>query len=122
MKILIIDDEVEILDILEESLNEKYMCDIDRADNGLDGFILCQETKYDFIITDHKMPFMTGAAFIAGVRTRKNLNMKTGILMLTGFLTPELKDKVGLPSVEYMSKPIDFKKVFEVVSSYVYVY
>lgn len=122
MKILIVDDEVEILDILEESLNEKYMCDVDRAANGLDAFILCQENTYDFIVTDHKMPFMTGAALVSGIRTRKNLNQRTPILMLTGFLTSELKEKIGVPDVEFMSKPIKFKDFFEVISSYVYKY
>lgn len=122
MKILIVDDESKILDILEESLNNKYMCDIDRADNGLDAFILCQDNKYDFIVTDHKMPFMTGAALISGVRTRVNMNQKTPILMLTGFLTDELRGKIEIENVEFMAKPINLKAFFEVVSSYVYKY
>ncbi len=122
MKILIVDDEGKILDILEETLNSKYMCDIDRADNGLDAFILCQENRYDFIITDHKMPFMTGAALISGVRTRVNMNQKTPILMLTGFLTDQLREKVGIENVEFMAKPINFKDLYEIVSSYVYKY
>ncbi|WP_052590711.1 response regulator [Halobacteriovorax marinus] len=122
MKILIVDDEVEILDILEELITDKYMCEVDRASNGLDAFILCQESEYSFIVTDHKMPFMTGAALISGIRTRKNLNMKTPILMLTGFLTDELKGRVDLEDVEFMSKPIQFKTFFELISSYVYKY
>ncbi|WP_372651280.1 response regulator [Halobacteriovorax sp.] len=122
MKILIVDDESKILDILEECLNTKYMCDIDRADNGLDAFILCQDNKYDFIVTDHKMPFMSGAALISGVRTRVNMNQKTPILMLTGFLTDQLREKVGIESVEFMPKPINLKHFLEIVSSYVYKY
>lgn len=116
MKILIVDDEPQILDILEDALEEKFLCQVDRAENGLDAFLLCRENKYNFIITDYKMPYMSGAALVMALKTRQNLNVDTNCLMLTAYLTNDLKKKINLDHVEFLSKPMQLDQVIEVVT------
>jgi YesN/AraC family two-component response regulator len=116
MKVLIVDDESEILNILEDEIEDKFMCEVDRAENGLDAFLLSMENKYDFIITDFKMPYMTGAALIMALKTRKNLNTSTPCLMLSGFITEELKAKLEIDHVQFMNKPMELDKICELLS------
>ena len=54
MKVLIVDDELDILNILEDIIEEKFMCEVDKAENGLDAFLLCRENEYNFIINYDK--------------------------------------------------------------------
>ena len=72
MQVLIADDESDIATLIAEVVETNFMCRTDVVENGLDAFIMCQENKYELVITDHKMPFMSGAALITAIRTRKN--------------------------------------------------
>ncbi len=109
MNVLIIDDEVELLELLEEALEEKFMCRVDTANNGLDAFVLCQKQKYDVILTDHLMPIMKGSALIIGIRTRENLNQKTPIFMMTALATDGLEGIPELKGVDFIKKPFDLE-------------
>lgn len=116
MKVLIVDDEPQIAELICEVIEKNFMCGADLAENGLDAFILCQENKYQLIVTDHKMPFMTGAALITAVRTRKNASKKTPILMLSAFVTDGLKEellKKEITKVEFLLKPFREEDLIE---------
>lgn len=105
-KILIVDDEPEMLETLEDLIDNKLSgCDITKANNGLDAFILCQKTTYDLIITDHKMPFMTGAAFIIAIKTRENQCSDAPVIVLSANIDEDLQKKLTLQNVGYVEKP-----------------
>lgn len=105
-KILIAEDEVDVLDTLKVLIEAKLKsCHLVTASNGLDAFIEAQKQKFDLIITDNRMPFMTGAAFVIGVRTKETPNSDTPIIMLSAFIDNELKDKLRLRNVEFIEKP-----------------
>lgn len=114
-KILIIDDEQDILDTVEELIETKFSCGVDTATNGLDGFLLVQKEKYDVIITDHKMPFMTGAAFVIATRTKENPNKNTPIIMLSAFIDQEIRKQLGVQNVQFIGKPFMPNDIFDLV-------
>jgi len=98
-KILVIDDEPDIIQIVSELIETKFSCGIDTATNGLDGFLMTQKEKYDVILTDHKMPFMTGAAYIIATRTKDTPNKETPMIMLSGFIDDEMRKKLEFQNV-----------------------
>jgi len=114
-KILVIDDEKEILSMVSEIVEDKFSCETDKATNGLDAFILTQENQYDLIITDHNMPFMKGSAFIIGVRTKKNLNKNTPIIMLSAFIDEGIKSSLKIQNVDFLDKPFQTHDLIEKV-------
>ena len=59
MKILIVDDEKDLVEILRERLisNGHF---VDSADNGLKALELLNTSEYDIVLMDHNMPEMTG--------------------------------------------------------------
>jgi CheY-like chemotaxis protein len=115
-KILVIDDEADILDTVKDLVETKFSCGVVTATNGLDAFLLCMKEKYDVIITDHKMPFMTGAAFIIATRTKnESQNKQTPIIMLSGFIDEELRKNLGIQNVQFITKPFQPNQIFDVV-------
>lgn len=118
MKVLFVDDEIEMLNLLESEVEEKFMCHVDTATNGLDAFLLCQNTKYDVIVTDHQMPIMNGSAFIISLKTRNNLNEKTPIVMITAFSTEGLDSLPELANVEFIKKPFKFSELIKKIERY----
>jgi YesN/AraC family two-component response regulator len=118
-KILIVDDEPDILETLESLIEAKLSsCDIRTATNGLDAFIECQKQEFDLVITDHQMPFMTGAAFIIAVRTKKNENTKTPMIMLSGHIDPELRKKLSIQHVQFIEKPFTPDDFLDIIRTY----
>lgn len=118
-KILICEDEPELLETLEQLIEIKLSaCDIYKATNGLDAFIHTQSTKFDLIITDHKMPFMTGAAFIIGVRTRENQNHETPFIMLSGHIDQSMRKSLAIQNVAFMEKPLTPDDFIDVIRTF----
>lgn len=117
--ILIIDDEKEIVDIVSEELIEElkeFDLKIDHALDGLDGIIYITETKYDLIITDQKMPKMTGLEFIHNLQNIKSsLNTETPIIVLTGFSSQISSEE--LINTYIVDKPYDRKVFFKKVKN-----
>lgn len=115
-KILVIDDEKDILETVSSLIEIKLGCDVDTAANGLDGFLAASNKEYDLIMTDHKMPLMTGAELIVAIRTKENLNKKTPIIMLSGFIDEEMRKSLDLRNVQFITKPFNSDQIFKLIS------
>ena len=114
--ILVIDDEPDIIEAVSVLIESKFSCGVETAVNGLDAFLMVMKKQYDIILTDHKMPFMTGAAFIIATRTKaESLNKNTPIIMLSGFIDEELKKNLGIQNVQFIAKPFTPEQIFNKV-------
>lgn len=108
-KILIIDDNKEIVAFLTSTLSKYYECR--KAYNGKDGLDLLCEYTPDLIIVDQMMPEMDGFHFSKSVR-KNHLTATTPIIMLTAKddMSTELESiKIGIDI--FMPKPFDIKKL-----------
>lgn len=104
-KILIIDDEPDIRDVLELTLSENY--DIVTATNGGEGLAMAKQHTPDLIITDYMMPVLNGPEFCKALRKDISLS-HIPIIMLTG--KGDIKDMVsGINSGadDYLIKPFE---------------
>jgi CheY-like chemotaxis protein len=68
-RIILVDDDHGILDLLEVYLYEDY--EITTALNGFEGLKKADELLPDFIITDIMMPVMDGIKFLNTLRKRQ---------------------------------------------------
>ena len=104
-RILIIDDDPDIRDVLDLSLSEYYT--IFAASNGKEGLEMVKTKNPDLIITDYNMPVMNGPEFCRHLR-RDILLRHLPVIMLTG--KGETKDMVtGIESGadDYLVKPFE---------------
>lgn len=104
-KILTIDDDPDILDVLQLTLSEAY--DVIQAHNGKEGLHLVHTKAPNLIVCDYMMPVMNGKDFC---RTLKKdiLLQHIPVIMLTG--KGEVKDMVGgieAGADDYIVKPFE---------------
>lgn len=105
MKLLIIEDDVNILSFLKRGFNEEGFI-VDSALDGEDGEYLASTNSYDVIILDWMLPIKNGLEILKSLREN---NITTPTIMLSA--KDEIKDKVsGLSSGadDYLSKPFAF--------------
>ncbi len=89
-KILTVDDDPDILDVLDLTLSEFY--DIFQANNGEEGLKAVQKTIPDLIICDYMMPVMNGREFCRALK-QDILLRHIPVIMLTG--KGETQDRIG---------------------------
>ena len=106
--ILLIDDEKSQRDILSGYLKKKgYTIFI--AISGEDGIKIVKENLIDIILSDFKMPDMTGIEVLEEV---KKMNPEISFIMITAFGTVENAVKaMRLGADDYISKPVDLDEL-----------
>jgi len=111
-RILIVDDEVEITEILADLLSEEYKCL--KAGSAEDALaLLRQGEKFQLVISDITMPGMSGLEMIPHV---KQLSPETVVVMISGMQTVESAiGALRLGAFDYLMKPFDLRQVEAVV-------
>lgn len=104
MKILIVDDEKQLVSALE-SILKQYKYSVDVAFDGEEGLDMALSGVYDAIVLDVMMPKMNGLAVLKELRSNK---ISTPVLMLSA--KSETNDKVqglNMGADDYLAKPFD---------------
>ena len=105
MRLLIVEDEKSLADILKKGLEEEGYA-VDVAYDGEEGLFMAENEASDLIILDIMLPFIDGMTILKNVRQKGIL---TPVLMLTAKDT--ITDKItGLDSGadDYLTKPFSF--------------
>ncbi|MFP4514499.1 MAG: response regulator transcription factor [Parcubacteria group bacterium] len=108
MKILIIDDDKEIVKFLKPSLEAEFYV-VDQAHDGEKGSFMARTNHYDLIILDYMMPKQNGLETLKEIRKDK---VQSYIIALT--VKSELKDKSNLFKAgadDYLTKPFIFEEL-----------
>ena len=108
MRILIVEDEPDLLAGLAQALREEGYA-VDTADNGEDGLFNAEGTDYDANVLDVMLPGLDGWEVLKRLRKTK----KTPVLMLTA--RDQARDRVkGLDTGadDYVVKPFDLSELF----------
>jgi DNA-binding response OmpR family regulator len=108
MRILIIEDEKPLADIIKKGLEEEDYA-VDVAYNGEDGLFMAENEPSDLIILDIMLPIVDGITILKRIR---KAGVKTPVIMLTA--KDALMDKVsGLDSGadDYLTKPFLFEEL-----------
>ena len=101
-KILIVDDELLMRNFLAETLRRKNF-DVATADTGTKALNLCKDTAFDMVITDMKLPDLTG---IDVLRKIKELSPNAVVVIITAFGSIEnAVEAMRLGAFNYLIKP-----------------
>ncbi|HEY7533191.1 MAG TPA: response regulator [Nitrospiraceae bacterium] len=102
-KVLVIDDEVGILDLVDNVLYHKGH-DVVLAENGRVGLKLFQQERPHVTILDFNMPELGGLAVLKEIRT---LDPNALVIMLTGYGTEEREQRArDLGAAEFLDKSL----------------
>jgi len=108
--ILVVDDSADMLELLDRKLKGKGFR-VHLA-NSVESAINTMETiKMDLVITDYKMPRLSGLDLIKHIR---NSNKEIKIIMITGYPTVESAvEAVKSGAEEYLTKPFTDEEFFD---------
>jgi two-component system, OmpR family, response regulator len=108
MRILIVEDEPDLLRSLAQALREEGYA-VDTAADGEDGFYKAENYDYDAVVLDVMLPKLDGWEILKRLRQIK----KTPVLILTA--RDQIRDRVrGLDTGadDYVVKPFDLEEIF----------
>ena len=104
-RILTIDDDPDILDVLDLTLSEQY--DVLQAPNGKEGLAILQSKTPNLVICDYMMPVMNGKEFCKAVK-KDILLRHIPIIMLTGKdEVHDMIDGIETGADDYLVKPFE---------------
>lgn len=107
-KILVVEDNPEIADLLSMHLKD-LNCDIEIKHDGMEGLVMAQTNRYDLIILDLMLPNVDGIEICQKIRGKEDY---TPILMLTA-KSSELDRVLGLEvgADDYLTKPFSIREL-----------
>ncbi len=109
-KILVVDDEREILDLMEIYLTKKGF-QVVKCDNGEGALgIVDKDKEIDLIVLDIRMPGLDGKDVFNELKRRQ---CKLPIIILTGSMG---KDHLGLEAEGCLLKPIDLDDLMDKIN------
>ena len=110
-RILIVDDEEDINEILSDLLSEPYDCR--SAKSAEEALAHLREGEFELVISDITMPGMSGLEMLPQV---KSLSPNTVVVMISGMQTVESAiGALRLGAFDYLMKPFDLRQVEAVV-------
>jgi two-component system, OmpR family, response regulator len=108
MRILIVEDEPDLLRSVAQALREEGYA-VDTAADGEDGLYKAENYEYDTIVLDVMLPKLDGWEILARLRKTK----KTPVLMLTA--RDQSRDRVrglDIGADDYVVQPFDLSELF----------
>ena len=111
-RLLIVDDEPDMLDFLERVLRRRFH--VTRCRNAEEALKRLEEAEFDVLITDQKMPRVSGLELLEQIRDSHPGLLK---LLLSGFTeVPDLQRAAELYGIHnYILKPVDSQKLVEAI-------
>jgi DNA-binding response OmpR family regulator len=108
LKLLIIEDELRMADLLRKGLTEEghtVTCALD----GMEGLELAKSYEFDVIILDVMLPKLSGYDVAKRLRAEKN---RTPVLMLTARdAVPDIVRGLDVGADDYLTKPFSFDEL-----------
>jgi DNA-binding response OmpR family regulator len=108
-RILLVEDEVALLSLAARALRAKEY-EVIEAAGGVQAWALAKQSRFDLLITDSKMPHLSGTQLTVLVR---ELHPSIPVLRICGshFARPEE------PGIRTLFKPFTFEELTKMVSS-----
>jgi len=112
-RILVVDDEDPILELVTKVLKEDYA--VDTARDGIEALDKLQQSKYNILLTDIVMPNMDGLTLLKKAR---ELDPFIQVIVMTGYLSVDITlECLENGANEYVLKPfniMDVKKLIKI--------
>ena len=115
-KILIVDDELKVMEVLEKFLKMSGY-EVLAAEDGEKALgILGEDCGIDLVILDSKMPKMRGEDMLKRFR---EVNIKTPVILLSGDINIagrlEEFERLGCSAEDILSKPISLPELDKII-------
>jgi DNA-binding NtrC family response regulator len=111
-RVLIIEDDEEMRSLLKDFFVEEGF-ETDSVSNGYDALGMLVKKPFDLVITDIRMPGLTGLDILPRI---KKLQPGISIIIITAFGSEEVRRRAyERGATLYLEKPIQFQKLRELI-------
>ncbi len=108
-KILIVDDEPDMLKLLSMTLQKKTPYHVTITNNPVEALTLAKSGEFDLVITDLKMPGLDGMELLDAV---KKINPDTPVIMITAYGTIEsASEAMSKGGFDFITKPFRIEQI-----------
>ncbi len=110
VKVLLVDDEVDFLDLMQKRLAKRNI-DIVVRDSGMAGLKVLEKETFDVLVLDVKMPGMNGIETLRLIREAGN---DVEVIMLTGHADLNYVEQSQTMGIfDYLIKPVAIGELIE---------
>lgn len=112
-KVLIVDDDEELVELLSDTFARDGRFDIKTANNGFDAGMLVKEFRPDLVILDVMLPDINGKEVCQRVRSDSTLEM-VKIICISGMIEQDkIADLKASGANDFMNKPFTVDKLLD---------
>jgi DNA-binding NtrC family response regulator len=109
MKILVVDDEASIREMLQRGLTQMGGYFVEVAQNGLEAIEKIEKEVFDLVLTDLKMPEMDGMELLKMIKGTRPEMM---VILMTAYGSIETAvEAMKMGANDYITKPIDLNEL-----------
>jgi len=109
MKILVVDDEAPVREILKKGLSQLGGFSVEVAQNGIEAIERIENDVFDLVLTDMKMPGMDGLELL---KTIKETRPEMMVILMTAYGSIETAvEAMKLGANDYITKPVDLNEL-----------
>ncbi|OGC34633.1 hypothetical protein A2548_04610 [candidate division WOR-1 bacterium RIFOXYD2_FULL_41_8] len=115
IKMLLIDDEKDITDIVKMDLEANWGYLVTTADSGKEGIEQALKNDFDLVVTDFSMPDIDGEIVLDAIKQAKP---KLPVLIFSIYHDDDstIRDSIRKKAAAIVAKPIDYEKLHETIA------
>ena len=115
-KVLIVDDDVEIVELIVDVLTRDGRFDVKSASSGYDAGIVTEQFHPDVIILDYMLPDVNGNIVCQTIRRNTELN-DIRIIIVSGVVNPsEIEDLLKAGAEDFIKKPFNITDLVDKIA------
>jgi len=110
-RVLVVEDEDVLRRLLQEIVRSHFGCSVDAADCGTQGLELAERGGYDLVISDIRMPGMTGLELYKNLRKRRP-ELAKRVLLVSGYVgDKEIDEEIQHWKIPFVPKPFTMSRL-----------
>ena len=114
MKILLLEDEPEILNVLVDFYQASFDGHAEATKTLKKGIESALKRKYDLISLDLRLPDGNGLDFLKRIREDDSPNINTPVIILSGFI-PKAVNDLDDPYLTVVEKPFNPEELLDII-------